>query len=184
MISSELPEILRMSHRIVVMSEGRVTGTLDADEATQESVMHYATLRPDENPEDAAELGLAALRDGRDETTVTAIAKSTGVEAVSTGLRDRLQQFLAFASLIAIFLFFSIASSSFLNYSNVTSILFSTVVIGLLALGTTFVIITGGIDLSIGTGMTLCAVISGVLIVNSRRARAGRRASAPCSSAA
>ena len=28
MISSELPEILRMSHRIVVMSEGRVTGTL------------------------------------------------------------------------------------------------------------------------------------------------------------
>ena len=58
MISSELPEILRMSHRIVVMSEGRVTGTLDADEATQESVMHLATLRPDENPEDAAELGL------------------------------------------------------------------------------------------------------------------------------
>jgi len=58
MISSELPEVLRMSHRIVVMSEGRVTGTLDAGEATQESVMHYATLRPDENPEDAAELGL------------------------------------------------------------------------------------------------------------------------------
>jgi ribose transport system ATP-binding protein len=58
MISSELPEILRMSHRIVVMSEGRVTGMLDAGEATQESVMHYATLRPDENPEDAAEIGL------------------------------------------------------------------------------------------------------------------------------
>jgi ribose transport system ATP-binding protein len=48
-----------MSHRIVVMSEGRVTGMLDAADATQESVMHYATLRPDENPEDAAELGLA-----------------------------------------------------------------------------------------------------------------------------
>jgi ribose transport system ATP-binding protein len=62
MISSELPEILRMSHRIVVMSEGRVTGELGAAEATQESVMHLATLRPDENPEDAAELGLAAGR--------------------------------------------------------------------------------------------------------------------------
>jgi ribose transport system ATP-binding protein len=49
MISSELPEVLRMSHRIVVMSEGRITGQLSADEATQESVMHYATLRPDEN---------------------------------------------------------------------------------------------------------------------------------------
>ncbi len=59
MISSELPEVLRMSHRIIVMSEGRVTGELQAGEATQESVMHYATLRPDENPQDAAELGLA-----------------------------------------------------------------------------------------------------------------------------
>jgi len=90
----------------------------------------------------------------------------TAVEAVGTTLKDRLQQLAAFASLIVIFLFFSIASSNFLNYANVTAIFFSTVVIGCLALGTTFVIITGGIDLSIGTGMSLCAVISGVLIVN------------------
>jgi ribose transport system ATP-binding protein len=46
MISSELPEVLRMSHRIVVMSEGRVTGLLSADDATQENVMRYATMRP------------------------------------------------------------------------------------------------------------------------------------------
>ena len=45
MISSELPEILRMSHRVVVMCEGRVTGILNADEATQESIMKYATMR-------------------------------------------------------------------------------------------------------------------------------------------
>jgi ribose transport system ATP-binding protein len=47
------------------MSEGRITGTLDASEATPETVMHYATLRPDENPEDAAELGLDRRVDGR-----------------------------------------------------------------------------------------------------------------------
>src|SRR6266498_2551790 len=45
MISSELPEILRMSHRVVVMCEGRVTGILNAGEATQESIMKYATMR-------------------------------------------------------------------------------------------------------------------------------------------
>jgi ribose transport system ATP-binding protein len=45
MISSELPEILRMSHRILVMCEGRITGELKAEEATQEAVMHYATQR-------------------------------------------------------------------------------------------------------------------------------------------
>lgn len=45
MISSELPEILRMSHRVVVMCEGRVTGILDIGEASQESIMKYATMR-------------------------------------------------------------------------------------------------------------------------------------------
>jgi ribose transport system ATP-binding protein len=45
MISSELPEILRMSHRIVVMCEGRITGEINAGEATQELIMKYATQR-------------------------------------------------------------------------------------------------------------------------------------------
>jgi len=47
MISSELPEILRMSHRVVVMCEGRVTGELDNKEITQERVMQLATQRSD-----------------------------------------------------------------------------------------------------------------------------------------
>jgi ribose transport system ATP-binding protein len=58
MISSELPEVLRMSHRVVVMTEGRVSAVLTRDEATQERVMHFATLRPEQDPDDAAELGL------------------------------------------------------------------------------------------------------------------------------
>jgi len=45
MISSELPEILRLSHRIVVMCEGRITGELAASEATQEKIMKLATQR-------------------------------------------------------------------------------------------------------------------------------------------
>lgn len=46
MISSELPEVLRLSHRIIVMCEGRVTGELVNDDlATQEAIMKYATDR-------------------------------------------------------------------------------------------------------------------------------------------
>jgi ribose transport system ATP-binding protein len=45
MISSELPEILRMSHRIIVMCEGRITGELSGEEATQEKIMKFATQR-------------------------------------------------------------------------------------------------------------------------------------------
>jgi ribose transport system permease protein len=101
-------------------------------------------------------------------TTPTASTPAHGSVAggLTISLRDRLQQFLAFASLLVIFIVFAIASPNFLTYGNVLAILYSTVVIGTLALGMTFVIITGGIDLSIGTGMALCAVMSGVMIVN------------------
>jgi ribose transport system ATP-binding protein len=43
MISSELPEVLRMSHRIAVMAEGRITAVLENADATQENIMDYAT---------------------------------------------------------------------------------------------------------------------------------------------
>jgi ribose transport system ATP-binding protein len=43
MISSELPEVLRLSDRIAVMAEGRLTALLDNSEVTQENLMEYAT---------------------------------------------------------------------------------------------------------------------------------------------
>ena len=43
MISSELPEILGMSDRVYVMSEGRITGEMPISEANQEKIMHLAT---------------------------------------------------------------------------------------------------------------------------------------------
>jgi ribose transport system permease protein len=99
----------------------------------------------------------------------TATTQETQPEAPAGGgksaWRGRLEQLLAFAGLLVIVVFFSIANDNFRTFSNFTAILFSTVVIGTLALGTTFVIITGGIDLSIGTGMTLCAVMAGTFLI-------------------
>nr|WP_269212780.1 MULTISPECIES: sugar ABC transporter ATP-binding protein [unclassified Schaalia] len=43
-ISSELPEVLRLSHRIAVMAHGRIIGTLTNEEATQENIMELATV--------------------------------------------------------------------------------------------------------------------------------------------
>ncbi len=45
MISSDMPELLRLSDRIIVMCEGRITGELDIAEATQEKIMTLATKR-------------------------------------------------------------------------------------------------------------------------------------------
>lgn len=43
MISSELPEVIGMSDRIMVMYEGRITGEVMRSEATQETIMRYAS---------------------------------------------------------------------------------------------------------------------------------------------
>lgn len=81
-------------------------------------------------------------------------------------IRGSLQQLLAFVSLIVILIFFSIASPYFFTPSNLVGILMAATVTGILALGTTFVIVSGGIDLSIGTGMIFCGVMTGVFITN------------------
>ena len=76
------------------------------------------------------------------------------------------QTLLAFGVLIALVVVFSIASPNFLQFDNIVGILLATAVNGVLALGVTFVIISGGIDLSIGTVMSLSAVMTGVVITN------------------
>lgn len=77
-----------------------------------------------------------------------------------------IQTLLAFGALIVMIVVFSIASPHFLQFDNINGILLATTVNGVLALGVTFVIITGGIDLSIGTVMTLSAVMTGVFVTN------------------
>lgn len=79
---------------------------------------------------------------------------------------DARQKILAFASLVVLFIMFSIASPNFFKFDNIVGILLATAVNGVLAVGVTFVIITGGIDLSIGTVMTFSAVSAGIIITN------------------
>lgn len=74
------------------------------------------------------------------------------------------QTLLAFASLVLLIVIFSIASPNFFRPENLVGILLATAVNGILAVGITFIIVTGGIDLSIGTVMTFGSVIAGVFI--------------------
>ena len=74
------------------------------------------------------------------------------------------QKLLAFGSLLALLVFFSAASPNFMQADNLVAILQATAVNGVLAIACTFVIISGGIDLSVGTLMTFCAVIAGVFL--------------------
>jgi ribose transport system permease protein len=74
------------------------------------------------------------------------------------------QKFLAFGSLIALIVVFSILSENFRSVGNMMNILQATSVIGVLAISATIIIITGGIDLSVGTAMTFTAVTAGMLL--------------------
>jgi ribose transport system permease protein len=98
-------------------------------------------------------------------TPVTTIEKPVTPRA-SLLRSDTMQRLLAFAALILLVIVFSIASPFFFQFDNLVGILLATAVNGVLALGVTFVIITAGIDLSIGTVMSLSAVMTAVFITN------------------
>lgn len=93
--------------------------------------------------------------------TVASPSPSRARMARFSGAQQRL---LAFAGLIALVGAFSLASPNFLQTSNVLAVLQAASVNGVLAVASTLVIITGGIDLSVGTLMTFCAVVAGTAL--------------------
>ena len=71
-----------------------------------------------------------------------------------------------FIALIAVFAFFSIAAPNFLSAANFVIMSKHVALNAFLAIGMTFVIITGGIDLSVGSIVGLCGMVAGWLILN------------------
>ncbi|MDY0287262.1 MAG: ABC transporter permease [Sphaerochaeta sp.] len=72
-----------------------------------------------------------------------------------------MQKLLAPLALVIIYVFFSIFGRNFFSLTTLVNILDSSYYIGFIAIGVTFVIITGGIDLSLGTVMMASAIIGG-----------------------
>jgi ribose transport system permease protein len=96
---------------------------------------------------------------------------AAAVQAPRAGVRssglfgsEARQKLLAFASLILLLIYFSFASPAFMQTDNMINILQATAVNGVLAIASTFIIITAGIDLSVGTLMTFTAVMAGVFL--------------------
>jgi len=75
-----------------------------------------------------------------------------------------LHKLSALLTLILLIIVFTFTSPAFLTVNNGLTILLQTSVIGLLAIGMTMVIITGGIDLSVGSVLALSGVIAGLVI--------------------
>lgn len=69
-----------------------------------------------------------------------------------------IRKFLPFATLVGLFIFLALATPNFLTATNLSSVVRQTAVINIMALGMTMIIITGGIDLSVGSILALSGV--------------------------
>jgi len=166
MISSEMPEVLGMSDRVVVLSDGRVMGELSADEATEERILSLAYG-------DSSDAGLG---DGAGAARMSA---SGSQSVVSRGLAameiqaSRLRALLGKAAanpnwavagvyslLLAILAVAFAVSPSFRSLQNLENIIRQAAVVGILAVGQTFVVLAGGIDVSVSAIITLVAIFS------------------------
>ncbi|MBE5903305.1 MULTISPECIES: ABC transporter permease [Pseudobutyrivibrio] len=76
------------------------------------------------------------------------------------------QKFIVLLVVIVLFTFFSIASQDFRKYTTVLNIFDFSYYIVLMAIGVTFPLITGGVDLSIGTGLICYSLAGGYLVVH------------------
>ncbi len=77
-----------------------------------------------------------------------------------------MQKAVAFVVLVALLIFFSVFAANFAAWNNMVNIMQATAVNGVLGVAVTLVIISGGIDLAVGTMMTLTAVMAGIVLTN------------------
>lgn len=143
LVSSEMPELLALSHRVAVMRQGRLVAELDGAQATEEEILRLA-LPPQENaPED--------FEDG-------------GRATASAPRRSAMARLLARRELgLAVLLILMVAAAwqfvpNFATWENFRDILKSQSLLLLGALGVGVVIIAGGIDISIGAILGLAAL--------------------------
>jgi ABC-type sugar transport system ATPase subunit/ribose/xylose/arabinose/galactoside ABC-type transport system permease subunit len=140
LISSDLPEVLAMSDRVLVMCEGRITAEFTAAVATQEKVMAAATGQAGAKATDARQHhGRAAL------DTRWLVFRESGIALF----------------LLAVVLFAWIREPRFLSPDNLRDILLYIPLILVVAMGQMMVVITRNIDLSVGSVLGLAAIVVG-----------------------
>jgi ribose transport system ATP-binding protein len=167
--SSEMSEILTQCHRIVVFREGRVTATFGRGEATEEKILAAAA-----GADQRSEVRVASRAEGGD----GAVSDETGGGAHPPAparppgrWRDRIDRHAGLFGLglvLVLAIVFSPVRGGrpvFLELGNLTDILRQVAEKGILAVGMTAVVITGGIDLSVGSILAFAATLSAWLLM-------------------
>ncbi|HEX3359263.1 MAG TPA: ATP-binding cassette domain-containing protein [Tepidisphaeraceae bacterium] len=149
MISSDLPEVLAMSDRIIVMREGRITGRFDRSEATQEKIMAAAT-----GQHSTLEAKPGPSGPGSPATPHPVRLRKT--DASSSLLRFRELGIALFVLLT--FFAATLKTRSMLAPETLSNILLFTPIIIVVAMGQMMVIISRNIDLSVGSILAFASI--------------------------
>lgn len=153
MISSDLLELEGLCDRIIVLRKGKVAAELQGDEATEDEIVRHAQgfyQEPDQYEERKA-------------------ASDADDESWAGSLHQRLlsgEALIPLSALALIFLIGAISADGFLEIGNLKNLARQTVVVGLVGLGQLFVILTAGIDLSIGAAVGLTNLLSTDMMLN------------------
>jgi ribose transport system permease protein len=94
-----------------------------------------------------------------------ASARTTAARSTSSILLDLIRRYSVLLILLVIGLIFTLGSDRFLTPSNLMNIALQTSIIAIIAIGMTFVILTAGIDLSVGSVVALCGAVAAGLAV-------------------
>ena len=159
MCSSELPEILTLCHRVLVFRDGRVTATFDHADATEERIL-------------AAAASSQAPGDRGTDRTVPPPPAPPPAPPARPAVREWIRRRASVVGLAAVVARAALFSPHrggrlvFLDLGNLTDILRQVAEKGILAAGMTPVIISGGIDLSVGSLLALSATVSALLLMH------------------
>ena len=156
LISSELPEVLGMSDRVLVMREGKLVAEFLRDQATEETVGRSAF--PEERRQTQREAAVPEPVEGPVQTVHRRAARRSLLPA----LAHRREAILALFLLILIPIL-AIRTPGFATVQNLRDILTNISVLSVASVGMTMVIVAGGIDISVGAILAVSATTAALL---------------------
>lgn len=165
MISSELTEIIGLSDRILVMSEGRIVGELSAEQATEENIltMAYGLDEPTSPatsapPEEAAPAAIPSRVLGQIRSPFSRLprVRSTVKSIVASG---NLPVLIVYMILVSLLVAGSVLAPTFSRWINLENIMRQATALAIVGLGQTLLMISGGVDLSVSAVITLVVLV-------------------------
>ena len=146
LISSEMSEVLGMSDRIIVMREGRLVGNLTRAEADEEKLLRVRRRR-----------GRGGHHTGEGNNMKATLPL---MERARQMVRLRWSDFIFMGIFVVLILISSLISETFFTTRNLINISRQIVTNGLISLGMLIVMLTGGVDLSVGSIVAICGIIA------------------------